>query len=179
MARLVRTFAAIGAFVCLAACAGAQAGTIVRSLTCYVVMEEGASSEGNSLFLNKMGMDPELLRAFCPSTFSRGPTGFVARAQGTFAYQADSPVLVDRSGKVVMYEIPVKLKSDPLPKAATTVTVAVDFADLRKAKGLVQPSIKALDYAAEKAGMRSGWAWIVSMKRVSAGKLEAVVGLSK
>jgi hypothetical protein len=179
MARLVRMLVAIGAFVCLAACAGAQVGTITRSLTCYVVMEEGASADANSLFLNKMGMDPELLRAFCPSTFSRGPTGFVARAQGTFAYQADSPVLVDRSGKVIMYEIPVKLKSDPLPKATTTVTVAVDFADLRKAKGLVQPSIKALDYAAEKAGMRSGWAWVVSMKRVSAGKLEAVVGLSK
>jgi hypothetical protein len=126
-----------------------------------------------------MGIEPELLRSFCPSTFTRGPTGFSARAQGSFSYQAEMPVLVDREGKVVLYEVPVKLMSDAPPKAMSTMTVVIDFADLRKGKGLVQPSIKAMDYAAEKADLRSGWAWIVSMKRIGAGKIEAVVGLSK
>jgi len=142
-------------------------------------MEEGASADGNSLFMKKMGFDPELLRSYCPSTFSRGPTGFTTRAQGTFSYQADSPVLVDRSGNLALYEVAVKLRSDSLPKARETVTVTVDFADLRKGRSLVQPSIKAMDYAADKAGLKSGWVWIVSMKRVAPGRLEAVVGLSR
>jgi hypothetical protein len=179
MVRMIRTILAIGAFASLAACASSEAAGASRNLTCYVVMEEGASADANSLFLKKMGLDPELLRTYCPSSFTRGATGFVTRAQGSFSYQADTPVLVDRSGKVVMYEVAVKLKTDSLPKAMQTVTVSVDFADLRKAKGLVQPAIKAMDYAAEKAALRSGWAWIISMKRVGAGKLEAVVGLSK
>jgi hypothetical protein len=179
MARRLTMVVAIGACASLAACASGQVGAATRNITCYVVMEEGASADANSLFLNKMGLDPELLRAFCPSTFTRGPTGFSARAQGNFSYQADTPLLVDRSGKLVMYEVPVALKSDSPPRAVATVTVTVDFADLRTGKGLVQPSVKAMDYAAEKAGMKFGLAWIVSMKRVGTGKLEAVVGLSK
>jgi hypothetical protein len=179
MARRLSMVVAIGACASLAACASGQVGATTRNITCYVVMEEGQSADANSLFLNKMGLDPELLRAFCPSSFSRGPTGFSARAQGSFSYQADTPVLVDRSGKVVMYEVSVALKSDAPPRATTTVTVTVDFADLRTGAGLIQPSLKAMDYAASKAGLKFGWAWIVSMKRVGAGKLEAVVGLSK
>jgi len=179
MARFVTTFIAIGAFASLASCAWGQAAAASRTITCYVVVEEGASSDANSLYLQKMGLDPELLRSFCPSTFARGPTGFATRAQGTFSYQADAPVLVDRSGKLAMYEVPVKLKADAPPRSGTKVTVIVDFADIRKGKGLVQPSIKAMDYAADKAGLRSGWAWIISMKRIGEGKLEAVVGISK
>jgi hypothetical protein len=179
MVRRLSMVLAIGVCASLAACASGQAGAAIRNITCYVVIEEGASADANSLFLNKMGVDPELLRAFCPSSFTRGPTGFSARAQGNFAYQAETPVLVDRSGKVVMYEVAVALKADAPPRASATMTVLVDFADLRTGKGLIQPSIKAMDYAAEKAGMKFGWAWIVSMKRVGVGKLEAVVGLSK
>ena len=103
----------------------------------------------------------------------------MTRAQGSFSYRADTPVLVDRSGNLALYEVAVKLKTDSLPAARETVTVTIDFADLRKGRSLVQPAVKAMDYASDKADLKSGWAWIVSMKRVAPGKLEAVVGLSR
>lgn len=179
MAVRIRMIVAVVAALVLLVFGSAQAGTVSRTLVCYYVVEEGASSDGNSLFNKKMAFEPEVLRSYCPSTFSRGPTGFATRAEGTFAYQAETPVAVDRNGKSVLYEVEVRLRTDTPPMAAKTLTVTIDFADLRTGKGLVQPAVKAMEYAAAKAGMKSGWAWIISMKRIGPGRLEAVVGLAR
>jgi hypothetical protein len=157
---------------------GATASGSPRELVCFVVAEEGASSEGNSLYLSKMGVDPEALRSFAPSRFTSGLAGFKTVAEGKFSYEADTPVLADRSGKLVLYEVPVRLSAAAPPKARATVTVEFGLKDLRSGGGIVQPAVRAMQLAAAKAGIKSGIAWIVEMERVSTGMLRAKVGLA-
>jgi hypothetical protein len=162
---------------------GAEPSQPVRDTSCYVVMEEGASSEGNSLYLKKMGVDPEVVKTFAPVHFSRagGAAGgrFSATVQGSFAYQAESPTQVGRSGNLVLYEVPVRLKADPPPKAWKTVSVSIQLSELSGSSGLVQPSILAMDKASASQKMSSGTAWILDMSYSGKGKLKATVGLAK
>lgn len=150
-----------------------------RALTCYVVMEEGGSAEGNSLFLKKMGVDPEAVKTFAPTRFSRVGGKFTAFAQGVFSYQAETPVLVDRSGRLALYEFPLRLKSDAPPNPEKTVTVTVLLSELAKSGGIVQPALKAMDKAAASLKWTEGTAWIIDMRRAGKGKLKAIVGLTK
>jgi hypothetical protein len=159
--------------------APADSSRPIREIACYVVMQEGKSSEGNALYLKKMGVDPEAVKTFAPLRFTREGGKFTTTVQGAFAYQAESPTMVDRSGKVALYEIPLRLKADPPPKAEKTVKVTVSLSELSGAGGLVQPSIKAMDKAAAAQKMSSGTAWIIEMSRAGKGKLKATVGLAK
>ena len=150
-----------------------------RSMNCFVVIEEGASAEGNALFLQKMGVEPETLKSFAPSRFTRADGVFSASAQGDFAYQAESPVLVERLRGLALYQVPVKIRAPAPPRAAKKVDVIVLLSDLKKEGGIVQPAFRAMDLAAASAGWTSGSAWIIEMKSVGKGKLKAVVGLAR
>jgi hypothetical protein len=157
----------------------ATPGPAPRDITCYIVMEEGNSSEGNSLYLQKMGVDPEAIKTFAPVRFTRVGGKFSASVQGAFAYQAETPTKVDRSGRLGLYEVPLRLKADPPPAAAKTVTVTILLSDLAKSGDIVQPSIMAMDKAAASLKWTEGTAWIIEMSRAGKGKLKAVVGLAK
>jgi hypothetical protein len=150
-----------------------------REISCYVAMEEGASSEGNALFLQKMGVDPEAVKTFAPMRFSRAGGKFTATVQGAFAYQAETPRRISSSGTLALYEVPLKLKSDPPPKPETTVKVTILLSELSVAGGIVQPSIAAMGKAAAAKKMDSGTAWIIEMSYAGKGKLKALVGLAK
>jgi hypothetical protein len=163
----------------LAAAVPAMAQVVERSLDCYVVVKEGSSSEGNSLFLQKMGIDPEALKSFAPTRFSRVGSRFSASVQGTFAYEAESPVLVERGGGLALYEVAVRLRSDPLPSPTKKVTVTLLVGDLARSGELVQPALRAMDLAAASVKWTSGSAWIIDMRTEGAGKLKAVVGLAR
>jgi hypothetical protein len=171
----IRATIVLAALVLLAATLGAE----TREITCFVVVEEGASAEANSLYLRKMGVDPEVLKTFAPSRFTAGPGAFKAIAQGQFSYEAGTPVLRDRAGKLALYEVPLKISAAPPPKAQATVSVRFGFKELASAKGSVQPALRAMQLAAAKAGMKSGIAWIVEMSLVDPGMLSATVGLSR
>jgi hypothetical protein len=158
---------------------GAVAQTGPRELICFVVSEEGTSAEGNSLYLRKMGVDPEALRSFAPSRFTVGPGDFSAVVQGRVSYEAGTPVLADRVGKLALYEVPLRLAAAPPPRAQATVIVQFNIRDLASGRGIVQPALRAMQLAAAKARMRSGFAWIVEMARVAPGTLRAKVGLAK
>jgi hypothetical protein len=151
---------------------------LTRQLTCYIVMAEGASSEANSLYLRKMGTDPEAVKNFAPTRFTLRLGAFSAVTEGNLSYEAGTPVLVDRSGKLVLYSLPLRISTEALPKARTTVTVQFRLKDLEEGRGLIQPSILAMRLAAAKAGMKSGIAWIVEMSRVGPGILRAKVALA-
>jgi hypothetical protein len=163
----------------IASQAPVSAEPVVRDLSCYVVMEEGASSEGNSLYLQKMGVDPEAVKTFAPVRFSREGGKFTTTVQGAFGYQAQTPTRIARSGRLALFEVPVRIKADPPPKPWKTATVTVLLSDLAKAKGLVQPAVKAMDLAAAAQKMGSGTAWIMDMSYAGKGKLKATVGLAK
>jgi hypothetical protein len=157
----------LGAFACLL-CLGAQlagegAKTQVRSALCYVVMETGASSEGNSLYLKKMGVEPGLLKLFAPTRFTIEGKGIKTQAQGDFAYQAEGPELVVKSKALAVYGVQVKYRAVTPPKAQKTIAVDFTLGDLSGAKGLVQPAEKAMLLAAAKAKLSSGTAWVVEM----------------
>jgi hypothetical protein len=159
--------------------APAKATQPARDIVCYVVMEEGQSSEGNSLFMRKMGVDPEALKTFAPARFSRSGGKFAATVKGDFAYQAESPTRVARSGRLALYEVPLRIKADPPPKPTKTVKVSLSLAELAKAGGIVQPAFMAMDKAAAAQKMSEGTAWIIEMSHSGKGKLKAVVGLAK
>jgi hypothetical protein len=161
---LVRAFAVVSCFAGLGTQLAAQgASTQVRSTYCYVAMQAGASSEGNSLYLKKMGVEPGLLKLFSPTRFTVGEKGISTETQGDFAYQADTPELVAQSKTLAVYGVQVKYKAATTPKAQKTVQVDFSLGDLAGAKGLVQPAEKAIALAAAKAKMRSGTAWVVEM----------------
>jgi hypothetical protein len=177
---MFRRLAAICLIAAFPICALAQAE---RSVKCYVVMKEGASAEGNALYLQKMVIEPEGLKSFAPVAFARTGKVFSVSVNGEFDYSAGSPVIVDRSGRVALYEVPLLLSSGDQPQAAPVafkkVKVTVKLADLAKAQDLVQPSIRAIDLAAASAKMKSGTAWILDMKYAGKGRLEAQVGLAQ
>jgi hypothetical protein len=182
MSRLVAIYAILSLAFWAPSLMSAQESLVrkpARAITCYIVTEEGSSSEGNSLFLRKMGVDPEALKSFAPSRFSRIQGKFSASVLGTFAYEAERPVLLERSGRLALYEVPVQLRSDTPPSAMKTVTVTVSLSDLRKSGGFVQPAFRAMDLAAASLRWMSGTAWIIEMKSSGPGKLSAVVGLTR
>lgn len=147
--------------------------------TCYVLVEEGASSEGNSLFLNKMGLDAAALGLVSPTRFSFGTKSSLTRASASFSYESDQPVLVERSGRLALYSVAITYKAEGYPLFFKTVVVEMKFADLRSTKDLVQPGAKAIELAAAKAGMKAGLAWILKMELVDHSRIRATVGLAK
>jgi hypothetical protein len=172
-------FLTLGAGLLTAAPAKPGAQAAPRDITCYVVMQEGNSSEGNSLFLKKMGVEPEVLKSFAPSRFSRVGGKFSISVEGSFGYEAGTPVLIERSGKLALYELPLRLRADPPPAPAKTVTVTVLLSELAKSGALVQPAQKAMDKAAASLGWTKGIAWIIELRPAGSGKLKAIVGLVK
>jgi hypothetical protein len=148
----------------------------VISMTCFVVMEEGSSSEGNSLFLKKMGVEPSLIKLFAPTSFITLEKGIKTQAKGDFAYEAGSPELVTRSKRLALYEVPVRYRASSPPKAAKSVVVEFKLEDLARSGGLVQPAEKAIALAAAKAAMKSGTAWVVEMSYAK-GSFKAKVEL--
>jgi hypothetical protein len=135
----------------------------VVSITCYVVMEEGSSSEGNSLYLKKMGIEPSLIKLFAPTSFTALDKGVKTQAKGDFAYEAGSPELVTRSKRLALYEVPVRYRASSPPKAKKSVAVDFKLEDLSRTGGIMQPAEKAIALAAAKASMKSGTAWVVEM----------------
>jgi len=75
--------------------------------------------------------------------------------------------------------VAIRYAAEPLPKAYKTITVDVKMADLAGTGDLVQPAAKAIELAAAKAGMKSGIAWIVSMKMPTKAAISVKVALAK
>ena len=166
---VVRSLGLLACLVCLGtelSSEGAKAQ--VRSTRCFVVMQEGASSEGNSMYLKKMGVEPGLLKLFAPTRFTVEGKSVKTQVQGDFAYQAESPELVVKSKALAVYGVQVKYKAITRPKAQKTITVDFSLGDLAGAKGLVQPAEKAILLAAAKAKLSSGTAWVVEMSYAKA-----------
>jgi hypothetical protein len=175
---MLRPLALFCLAVAIPSCISAQAEA-QRSIKCYVVMREGASAEGNALYLQKMGVEPEALKSFAPANFSRAGGEFSVSVRGKLSYSAETPVLLERSGSVALYEVAVALRADDPPQAKKRVRVTVKLGDLAKAKELAQPAVRAMDLAAAAAKMRKGTAWIIEMEYAGKGRLEALVGLSE
>jgi hypothetical protein len=145
---------------------------------CFVVMAEGASPEGNSLYLRKMGVEPSLLRLFAPTRFRVSPAGVVTSAEGQFSYEAESPQLVVRSRGLAVYALSLRYRAERMPAAKATLVVDFKLSELAAGAGLVQPAEKAIELAAAKARMRSGLAWIVSMEMPTQSSFRARVQLA-
>ncbi len=175
MNRPVSICLALLAFSLLAVPTIAQA----RAATCYVLVEEGSSKEGNSLYFEKMGLDPELLSRVAPTRFSFNEKDFEMEASGSFSYRAETPVLVGRSGSAALYSVNLEFTAGPLPKARKTVVVRFRLSDLIKGGKLVQPAARAMRLAAAEAGLKSGMAWIGEMTMPSRGEFRARVLLAR
>jgi hypothetical protein len=157
----------------------AAAGAKTREATCYILVEEGSSAEGNSLFLQKMGASPQALSLVAPTRFSFASGSSFESASGSFSYEASTPRLVDRKGRLALYSVVVRFAAGPLPKALKTITVDVKMADLAGTADLVQPAAKAIELAAAKAGMKSGTAWVISMAMPTKAAIRVKVALAK
>ena len=156
-----------------------HAETTYVDTTCYMVVEEGKSSDATRLFLQKMGIDSEAVSRVAPTRFTVGARDFLSRVGGRFSYEAEGPVFIERVGRVGLYSVALRYSVGPLPKALKTVTVDFTLAELAKAKSLVQPAAKAIQLAAAKAGMKTGLAWIIGMEVAGKGDFRATVGLAK
>lgn len=150
-----------------------------RGATCYVVVKEGASSEGNSLYLQKMGLDPELLSRVAPTRFNLEGKKFDLEASGSFSYEAETPDLVLRSGSLALYAVALKFTAGAFPKALKTVDVSFGLSEIVRGGEAVQPAAWAMQLAAAKAGMKTGSAWIVEMTMPARGEFRARVSLAK
>jgi hypothetical protein len=149
-----------------------------RDARCFVVMEEGASSEGNSLYLNKMGVEPALLRLFAPTRFETGTKGIELKTEGEFSYQAEGIELAARSKGLAVYAVNVTYQAAAMPEAKAEVVVEFKLSELAKGSGFVQPAEKAIALASAKAHMRSGLAWVVEMEMPSPQSFRAKVRLA-
>jgi hypothetical protein len=154
------------------------AGPKAMEAVCYVLVEEGNSTEGNSLFLQKMGVEPEILSMVAPTRFSLGPKPSYER-QGAFSYEGSTPVLVERRGRFALYLEAITYRAGPFPAVFRTVTVDVAMADLAASRDLVQPAAKAIELAAAKAGIKTGLAWVMSMDMPTRSAIRVKVGLAK
>ncbi len=150
----------------------------MRTAECFVLIEEGASSEGNSLFLSRMGVEPELLRYWVPTRFTKTGKLKSTAAEGKLSYTAETPVLLEKKGKSALYQVPVTFGGPALPKAEKTVKVDFRLKDLLVKGDILQPGAMAIELAVAKAGMAEGRAWVIDMKRLKDGSLRATVGLS-
>jgi len=164
----------------LVSCSPAPVSDKYRSAQCFVIIKQGASAEGNALFLRKMALESGLLSRVEPTRFATGPRFSLTRAgKEELRSQAEEPVLVERRGVLALYSVDFKIEAQKLPRAQKTVTVDFSLADLAKTGDLLQPSDKALLLAAADAGMRSGVAWIIEMQMPAKGQFRATVGLSR
>ncbi len=168
-------FALVLFTVPLSALGGLKSG----NATCYVLVEEGSSSEGNKLYLDKMLVGGEVLSRLAPTSFDTRAKNFLTRGSANFSYEAGTPVPVERSGSWVLYSVDLKYKAGPYPKVYKTITVDITIADLKVGKELLQPATKAIELAAAKAGLSSGTAWIVGMSMPSRAVIRVKVSLSK
>lgn len=174
MTRLIRTFCAI-----VAVLAAAPALAQTRGATCYVFVEEGASADGNSMYLNKMGLPAEALSRVAPTRFSFAKKEFSLEAAGSFSYEAGTPALLGRTGRLALYSVAIQFQPHPLPRVWKTVSVAFSLKDVLKGKDFVQPAAEAIRRAALQAGVTSGLAWIVDMQMPTKGNFRAKVSLAK
>lgn len=149
-----------------------------RNARCFVVIEEGASSEGNSLYLQKMGVDPAILRLFAPTRFLMGAKGIETKVEGEFSYEAMGTELVARSNRLAVYAVSVNYRAAAMPEAKATVVVDFKLSDLAKGRSLVQPAEKAIAIAAAKSHLSSGVAWIVEMEMPTPQSFRAKVRLA-
>jgi hypothetical protein len=154
----------------------AHAGTD-KNATCYIIIEEGASSDASELFIKKMGIEPDLLNRVAPTHFEMRSTDFLYKATGSLSYEAEQPHLVLRSGRYTLYSVSVKYRAGPYPKAKT-IKVSFPFADLIAGGDLVQPADKAIALAARSTRMKSGEAWIIDMSASDSGAFHATVALA-
>jgi hypothetical protein len=145
---------------------------------CYLLIEEGGSAEGNSLYLKKMALDAAALSRSLPTRFSSGAR-IALESEGAVRFEAEEPVLVERRGRLALYSVALSLEALALPRAQKTVTVDFSLADLARSKDLLQPADKAILLAAAKAGMRSGSAWVLDIRMIGRGKFRAKLGLAK
>ena len=171
----IRAALVLAVLALLAQSLGAQS----RATTAYVFVKEGASSEGNSLYLNKMGLPAEALSRVAPTRFVIAGKAFSMDASGSFSYEAENPVLVGRSGSLALYSVALKFTAGPYPKGQKTLTVGFSLKDLVKAGEAIQPAAMAIQLAAAKAGMKSGTAWIEDMQMPTKGEFKAKVSLAK
>lgn len=166
-------------FLCLASSLLAQASPApARGARCYLVMEEGSSDEGNSLYLQKMLIDPSLLKLFAPTRFKRAQGRIELISSGQFSYESEGPQLIARSKRLVVYAVDLRYSAPRAPKAAKTIVVDFKLAELSRGRDLVQPAERAIELAASKAGMASGLAYIASMEMPSPQSFRAKVELS-
>ena len=177
--RRLKTLMFLFFYGCALSFAWAEGKLFSGVATCYVLIEEGASSEGNSLFLNKMALESELLSRAAPTRFQSGSKIHLSTAEGSFSSEAEQPELVLRSGAFALYSVELRFKSSPFPKAKKNVKVSFSLADLMARGDIVQPAAMAIGLAAKAARMSSGRAWIQSMRADSAGAFTATVALSK
>jgi hypothetical protein len=141
-------------------------------------MEEGASAEGDSLFLRKMVAGPELLRLYAPTRFIASKGGIELRSEGEFSYDVEGPQLVARSKRTLVYAFDLRMKVSPQPKAKSVVVVSFSLAELTKGRAILQPAERAIALAAAKSGMSSGLARIVSIEMPDSKSFRAKVALS-
>jgi hypothetical protein len=150
-----------------------------RKIECFVLVELGASAEGNEVFIRNMGFDPEIMRSFAPSRFEVGAEGFRVSSEGAYSYQSESPNLVEKTGKIALYSMRARIKAPSPPNPQKTVKVEMRLADLAAKGTIVQPGLRAIELGARQLGWTSGRAWVIEMKRTGAGKLQAVVGFAR
>lgn len=147
-----------------------------RSVTCLVMVEEGASSEANSLFLRKMFLDPAALQHFAPAAFTFSGGRLKLEAEGTFGYTAATPRLVERKGAMALYEVKAEIRAPAPPRAWKTAVVELRTADLAVGADL---GFKAIEFAARKLRLSGGRAWIVDMGLKSPGLIRAKVAFAR
>jgi hypothetical protein len=172
-ARVCFAFALIAAWPLLM-----SAAPKTQKATCYVVAEEGDSAEANDLYL-RMLSSSQAVAFVAPTRFSFGSGSTFTSVDGSFSFEGGQPSLVDRKGKLALYSISVSFRVDAFPKAVSTPTIDLKIADLMGSSGIVQPGAKAIELAAAKAKLKSGVAWIISMKMPDKKTIRVKVGLAR
>lgn len=156
-----------------------QALSEPRTVNCFALVAEGASSEGTELYLKNMGIEPEAVRAFVPAHFRlEGGKLSLVEGESDFGYEAGTPRLVARSGKLALYEDEVSVRGPQPPKVSRVLTVDIPFKVLFAGGDIKQPGLRAMEAAAKKLGWKSGRAWIRSMRLKGADTLRVEVCLS-
>jgi len=147
-----------------------------RSVTCLVLVEEGASSDAHSLFMRKMILDPAALQRFAPSAFTFSGGRLKLEAEGAFGYTATTPRLVERRGATALYEVKAEIRAPAPPRAWRTAVVELRTADLAAGADL---GLTAIELAVRKLRLSTGRAWIVDMGLKSSGLIRAKVAFAR
>jgi len=165
--------------LCSALALGVAAETTTRSILCLILTTEGASAQGNALYLKYMALQPELLRSYTPTRFTVTRTEFSTTAEGRISYSAQELEPVERYGKTVLNSVAVEFVSAPLPKVWKSAEVEIKVAELAAGGDAVQPGARAIELAARKLKLTKGRAWIESIELVSPGLIRAKVNFAK